>query len=451
MATDQFGAKLPDGVMGRLGTVGPSREGDRVSALAFSPDDRTVASGGEDGSIRLWDVATSRELRRFGEHPKQVGAIAFAPGGQLLVSGSFDGTIIVWDVPTGQERLTIQAPAGLLAFFLVDDNTLLAGCRDEMYRAWDLSSGSELGQDPTHLGPVQALAFSPDGRSVVTGSWERAVRLCDQATGQEVKQFPGHKSSVQSAVVSADGRTVISAGPDETVRFWEVLTVKERMQYQGQKEGVFAMAWSADCRLLASSAHDTTILLWDVTAPPQARAPQRQVGRLLPSQLEALWQELLSPDAPTAYRAIWGVATAARDTVPFLKRRLAQLVPVDRQRMSVLLGEISHDQVTRRDKAVQELEKVGALCEPMLRTALQKPPSVDARRRLEKLLAKAQGAVPSPDTLHTLRAVEALEMANTAEARQVLESLSREAPPTCVTAEAKGSLERLAKRPVLPG
>ncbi len=141
------------------------------------------------------------------------------------------------------------------------------------------------------------------------------------------------------------------------------------------------------------------------------------------------------------------MATNAKQMVPFLKQKMNKLVPVDRQRIAVLLAELSHEQITRRDKAVQDLEKVGALCEPMLAAALQKPSSMDMRRRMEKLLGKAQSPDPSPDTLLALRLLEALELANSAEARQVMESLTKEVPPTRITEEAKVSLARMKRRP----
>jgi len=253
--------------------------------------------------------------------------------------------------------------------------------------------------------------------------------------------------------ISPDGRTLASGSSDETIRLWEVVTGKERFQFPGQREGVFALAFAPDGRSIASARNDTTILIWDVTGtpspPPSPKATLKPPLRLMPSQLEQLWQDLGSSDVPKAYGAVWAAVLASKQSVPFLKTRLPQLVPVDRQRIHNLVLELNHDQVTRRDKATQELEKIGALCEPMLRAAVAKPPSPDSRRRLERLLAKIEGPVASPDTLHVLRVLEALELANTAESRQMLESLGRAAPPTKISEEAKAALERLSRRPAL--
>jgi WD40 repeat protein len=448
-AADQYGTRLPEGAIARLGTARAGKEGDRVGSLVFAPDGKTLATGGEDGTVRRWDLNTWKELNRYGEHPKIVGAVAFAPDGKVLVSGSHDGTIAVWDVNSGRELGNFQAPCAILAFeFSADGKVLLGVCADEMYRAWDVGSGEELGAEPTNLGPIRAISFAPEGDTIAIGGWESIARLCDRESGQELRQFQGHRASLQCTAFSPDGRTVATGSPDETIRLWEVRTGKERLQIVGQKDGLQGIAFSPDGRSLASAGHDTTVLVWDLTGRSTVKGPAR-LTQLMPSQMETIWQELGSPDVPTAYHAIWAVATNAKLMVPFVKNKMKMIVPVDRQRIQTILGDLSHDVVARRDKATGELEKIGALCEPLLTAALQKPPSMDARRRLEKLLEKARGANPSPDTLYVLRLLEALELANTSEARLVMEGLTKENPPTRITNEAKACLARMKRRPLM--
>jgi len=448
MATDQYGRPLPDGTVARLGTVRPGREGDRVSAVCFTPDGKALATGGEDGIVRLWDVASSRELRRFGEHPKKVDSVAFAPDGKTLVSTSHDGTFASWDVGSGRELRSFQGPAAALALnFAPDGKSFLAVLIDDTLRTFDLASGNELSNLPSPFHGLSAIAFAPDGKTVGTGSWESMIRICEFPGGKEIKQLQGHKRGVQAMAFATDGRTLASGSPDETIRIWELLTTKERLQWSGFKEGVLALAFSPDGKMLASAVNDTTVLIWDVTCRPP-KTPGRAAVTLMPSHIEAMWTELASNDVPTAFHAVWNVACAGRLATPLLKNKLKMLVPVDRQRITNILADINHEQYGRRDKAVQDLEKVGALCEPLIQQALKNPPSMDARRRLEKLLEKINGPLPSPDTLHVLRAIEALELANTAESRQILDTIAKETPPTRVSLDAKASLARLAKRPV---
>jgi WD40 repeat protein len=103
MPTDQFGDLLPPGAVSRLGTMRYGVPGDRATALAFAPDSKTLASGGEDCSVRLWSPMTGKELRRFGEHADKISALAFSADGKLLASGSRDGVIRFWEVGSGRE------------------------------------------------------------------------------------------------------------------------------------------------------------------------------------------------------------------------------------------------------------------------------------------------------------------------------------------------------------
>ncbi len=449
MATDQYGRPLPEGTVARLGTVRAGREGDRVSAVSFAPDGKTLASGGEDGIVRLWDTTTSKEIRRFGEHPRKVGAVAFTPDGKTLLSGSHDGIVMVWEAATGHEISGFEAPAGVLAFHpAADSKSFLAVLTDDTIRTYDLPNGTEIGQRANPFGGLSAIAFSPEGATVATGSWESMIRVCDFASGAEIKQLQGHKRSLQSLAFSADGRTVVSGSPDETIRLWELLIGKERWQWGGHKEGILAVAFSPDGKRLAAAVNDTTVLLYDVTCRPTTKTPTRVPATLMPSQLEPLWKDLASDELPQAFLTIWNIVSFAKQMVPFLKTKLKTLVPIDKQRVATILADVGHDQYGRRDKAVQDLEKIGALGEPMVKKALENPVSMDARRRLDKVLEKMQGPVPSPDTLHVLRCIEALELCNTAEARQMVEALGKEVPPTRVSLEAKASLARMMKRPV---
>jgi hypothetical protein len=112
-----------------------------------------------------------------------------------------------------------------------------------------------------------------------------------------------------------------------------------------------------------------------------------------------------------------------------------------------LIADLDSDQYAARAEAARGLEGFGAEAEPALRRALAAPPSLEVRRRLEQLLEQLPRAVPPPERLRALRAVEALERAGTAEARRVLRGMARGAPGARLTQEARSALERLARVP----
>ena len=446
MPTDQYGDPLPEGALNRLGTL-RFGQGDRVTALAFSPDSKTLVSGGEDLTVRMWVPATGKEVRRFGEHADKIGAIAFAADGKMLASGSRDGSICFWDVASGRELRRFQGHAGAVISlaFSADGKTLVSGGGDETVRFWDVNTAKELRQLGGGFGPAQAIAFAPDGKTLATGGWENTIRLWDLATCKGIREFQGHRNWVQAIAFSPNGRMLVSGSGDETIRLWEMASGRERHRFPGHKEGVFCVAFAPDGKTLASAGADATILVWDVTG--RTPDPRRPAPPTLPaSQLEALWPDLGSDDPIRAYRTMWSLAAVPAQAVGLIKTRIRLLLPAGSQRVPYLLADLNHDQLGMREKATQDLERIGALCEPALRAALQKSPSTESRRRLERLLDKIEGPMPSSDTLHALRAVEVLEQIATPDAKQLLESLARETPPTRLAQDARMTLDRL-KRP----
>jgi WD40 repeat protein len=173
-----------------------------ITALAYPPDGRTVASASNDMSVRLWDVATGRERRVLRGHVTGVSSLAFTPDGQSLASGSQDGILKVWDLPALEEPDTLTAPERWVvsAAFSPDGKTLAASCpREDMSREdhsvvklWDLPSGKERVEWPVSKWTAGAVSFSPDGMMVAAGHYAEQVTLWSLASGQKTTG-PGWK------------------------------------------------------------------------------------------------------------------------------------------------------------------------------------------------------------------------------------------------------------------
>ena len=154
---------------------------DSVSAVGFSPDGKLLASGSRDNTVRVWDLATGKELQRF-SHDSPVNAVSFSPGGKLLASGSEDKTVRLWDLATGKELQRFSHDSSVTAVsFSPDGKTLASGSgdvidKDNTVRVWDLATGKELHR-LAHDSTVNAVSFSPDGKTLATGSWDKTVRL----------------------------------------------------------------------------------------------------------------------------------------------------------------------------------------------------------------------------------------------------------------------------------
>jgi WD40 repeat protein len=200
----------------------------RVSSVAFSPDGTTLASGATDDTVKLWDVASGREVRTLAGHTEDVESVAFSPDGHTLASGSDDYTVKLWDVASGRELRTLTAHTFWVrtVAFSPDGHTLASGSIDKTVKLWDVASGSDL-RTLTGSNYVDSVAFSPDGRTLASGSRDNLIQLWDVASGREVRTLAGHSGSVGSVAFSPNGRTLASAGSDRTVKLWDVASGRE--------------------------------------------------------------------------------------------------------------------------------------------------------------------------------------------------------------------------------
>jgi WD40 repeat protein len=241
---------------------------DKIWSVAFSPDGTALATGSEDQSMKLWDIA-SGTCRTFLCHNHSVNSVAFSPSGLSLASAGEDGFVKVWETKRGLHQWTGRSHlAGVNAVVFSADGKLLASGGGDDFRVgevriWDAIKGRELAQF-AHPGEVLTLAFSPQGRYLASADFAGAIKLWDLEKRILRATLQGHVGAVWSVAFGFRGRTLVSGGEDGKLKVWDLQRLEEYAELQGNTYGVLALACPPDGEYLAVGSFDGTVALWEL-------------------------------------------------------------------------------------------------------------------------------------------------------------------------------------------
>jgi WD40 repeat protein len=305
------------------------RHPQRVNAVGFVGSGELATASG-DGVLRVWDIATGRELSRRRGHADAIWTLAVRTGSTTVVTGSEDASARVWDTASGPgplvrlsgrvQALAMPPAGGLLAAgdatglvqviaadtlsaraaftttagrvnslaFTPDATQLVAASDDGSVRRWDLVSGKPLAPFTPHTRRVYDLACSPDGRGIATGSEDRTARLVAADDGRELLPPLRHPARVFSVAFHPDGRRLATACGDRIVRLWSLADGRELAACRGHTGPVNWVAFSADGERLASASSDGTVRIW-------SGADGARVS-VLTGAARQVWRTAFSPD-----------------------------------------------------------------------------------------------------------------------------------------------------------
>jgi hypothetical protein len=291
-----------------------SRHHGHLLFLTWSPDGRTIATGGEPGVVKLWDAVSGRECARLAEDNEEwLLAAAFTPDGAGVFTGSNRGAVKLWDARTGVAKASFDTGNPVMCLALAPSGDRVACADDHGATLWEAPSGRLCYDWRGGLDEVSCLAFSPDGRTVACGSRAGTVKVWDAARGVERARrdqpgacvsclafapdsqtlavglqppgdhdkdeacgvwlwsvtrhhlratLPGHAAGTRCAAFAPDGRTLATGGNDRVVTLWDAVRGQERAALEWHRDSVCSVAFAPDGQTLATASFDGTAKLW---------------------------------------------------------------------------------------------------------------------------------------------------------------------------------------------
>jgi len=245
---------------------------ERIHEIAYSPDGKWMATAsgdpGQFGSVQLWIAEPDgggKLARDLLETTDSVFAVAFSPDGTKLAAAGADRAVRVWEVATGKELALIEDHADWI-FDLAwspDGKRLATASRDKTSKVFDVEKKESIATFPGHAETIYCVSFTPDGKSVVTGGADNQMRVWNpDEDAKQAKVVGGFGGPVFRLMFAPDGKTLIACGADKTVRIFESFNPKPALS--GHTDWVYSLAISLDGKTLASGSWDGEVRLWNL-------------------------------------------------------------------------------------------------------------------------------------------------------------------------------------------
>jgi WD40 repeat protein len=361
------------------------------SSLAFSPDGKWLASGHRNtNSLSLWDRKGQGPPRELIGHTGPVETVAFAADGMTLASGGRDTKVRLWDPVTGKQRACFEGHENWVGavVFSPDGRLLASAVHDSGVRIWDIATGREMQMLKGASGTLPCVAFSPDGRMLAWNGSDNTIRLWEVATGAVRRRLPGRAHG--TLAFGPRGSTLAAAEADGTGLVWDVFAslaptpADPERWYADLADPDADLAFKAICALIATP--DAGARLLSKRLLPVQHADSAKVRRLIAA--------LDGDDFDEREKATRQLTELGESALGLLRRTLEQKPSAEaKQRIGQVLREVEAHRLSAEarqiDRATEALEQMASpAAKQVLRTLAEGAP--EAQRTIQAKAALAR-------------------------------------------------------------
>ncbi|MCB0163947.1 MAG: WD40 repeat domain-containing protein [Anaerolineae bacterium] len=243
------------------GHVGP------VYDVAFSSDGDKLATTGEDGTVKVWDVVSGQQLQSLSTDNNIYGA-AFNSDGTLLAISGGDGKVIIWDISSGQQKHVWKAhPDTIFDVAFSPNGTYLAtASQDKSAKVWDVNSEQEIFAISNHITKTRTVAFSPDDVYLAVAWDDGNAEIWSTTTHEKLLSLSGHEAPINDIEFSPDGEYLVTVSDDKKIIFWKV-TSGQVAGFFSDTSPVYGVSFSPTGMYFVTSNLDGAVKLWGVNSP----------------------------------------------------------------------------------------------------------------------------------------------------------------------------------------